>query len=426
MEALILILFIAGYAAIAFENSILISKAAAALITGIGCWAIYFLHAGNPEASLHLLEPQVAEIAQILFFLIGAMTIVELVDIHGGFDIFIRMLQVRSKVTLLWLISFIAFFLAAVIGNLPTAIVTVSILSKLVEDRKDRLVLAGMIVIAANAGGAWSPIGDVTTTMLWIKDKFTATSVMAHLILPSLVCLLVPLGIVSLKMKGKVATRMPAETDPEFNVTEVQKRIVLALGLGGMLLVPAFKVLTHLPPFMGMLLVLGLLWVVTEIMHKKIRDKFKEKLSPAYALERIDIPSILFFLGILLAVGALQVSGLLGGLAGWLDQALPDRNLVVVSIGIFSAVVDNVPLVAGAIQMYNPADYPDLATQDHPFWQFLSYCAGTGGSILIIGSAAGVAVMGMERIEFFWYLKRISWLALIGYFAGAGVFLLLG
>jgi Na+/H+ antiporter NhaD/arsenite permease-like protein len=426
VSILILILFIAGYAAIAFENSILISKAAAALLTGIGCWTIYIIHSGNPEAALHLLEPQVAEIAQILFFLIGAMTIVELIDIHGGFDIFTRMLQVRSKVALLWVISFIAFILAAVIGNLPTAIVTISILSKLIDDRKDRMLLAGMIIIAANAGGAWSPIGDVTTTMLWIKDKFTATSVMAHLFLPSLVCLLVPLGMVSLWMKGKVVTRMPAEADPEFNVTEGQKRLVLALGLGGMLLVPLFKVLTHLPPFMGMLFVLGLLWVVTETMHKKIRDKFQEKLSPAYALERIDIPSLLFFLGILLAVGSLQVSGLLGGLASWLDQTLPDRRMVVVSIGLFSAVVDNVPLVAGAIQMYNPADYPMLDTPDNPFWQFLSYCAGTGGSILIIGSAAGVAVMGMERIEFFWYLKRISWLALAGYLAGAAVFLVMG
>jgi NhaD family Na+/H+ antiporter len=425
MEFLILIVFIAGYVAIAFEHSLMVSKAATALLMGVLCWTIHIVYSGNPELALHQLEPQIAEIAQILFFLIGAMTIVELIDVHGGFDILTKAIRTRSKVWLLWIIAFVAFFLSAVLDNLTTAIVMVSLLGKLIDDRKDRLLFAGIVVIAANAGGAWSPIGDVTTTMLWIKDKFTPLSIIANLILPSLVSLIVPVAVASLWLKGKVAPPERIESDEEFDISEGQKRLVLGLGLFGLVFVPIFKVITHLPPFMGMMLVLGMLWVVTELMHKKKRDKFKEKLSPANALERIDIPSMLFFLGILLAVGALQVSGILGGLAASLDTHLPNRNLVVLMIGLLSAVVDNVPLVAGAIQMYDPVHYPDLAVENHPFWQFLAYCAGTGGSILIIGSAAGVAVMGMERIEFFWYVKRISWLALLGYFAGAGVFLLM-
>lgn len=450
MEILILTVFIAGYISIAFEHSLMVNKAASALITGVLCWTIYVFATGDAHHALHALEPQIAEIAQILFFLIGAMTIVELIDIHGGFDIVSRAIRTTSKTQLLWILSILTFFFSAVLDNLTTSIVMVSLIGKLIDDRKDRLMFAGVIVIAANSGGAWSPIGDVTTTMLWIKDKITPATVIANLIVPSIVSMVIPVTILSFWLKGKVHpssrkdahleteglqddlnTWLKGESDPtiasteaEFNVTEGQKILILTLGLGGLIFVPIFKVFSHLPPFMGMMLCLGVLWIVTEVMHKKKRDKFKERFSPAHALERIDIPSMLFFLGILLAVGALQVSGLLGNLASWLDHSLPDRNVVVVIIGVLSAVVDNVPLVSGAIQMYNPTDYPELGI-NHPFWQFLAYCAGTGGSILIIGSAAGVAVMGIERIEFFWYVKRISWLALVGYFAGAGIFLLM-
>jgi Na+/H+ antiporter NhaD/arsenite permease-like protein len=296
-------------------------------------------------------------------------------------------------------------------------------LGKIIEDRKDRLLFAGIVVIAANAGGAWSPIGDVTTTMLWIDDKISAVSVMANLILPSIVSLVVPLLVLSFTMKGNLSdVKMADDRGPE--VSSGQKITILALGLGGLIFVPVFKIVTHLPPFMGMMLSLGLLWAVTELMHKDRKDKFKEVLSPSHALERIDTPSMLFFMGILLAVGALQVAGILGNLAAWLDSTLPNRDVVVVMIGLLSSIVDNVPLVAGAIEMYPIDQYPELG-MDAGFWHFLAYCAGTGGSVLIIGSAAGVAVMGIEKVEFFWYLKKISWLALLGYFAGAGVYLLM-
>lgn len=404
----------------------------------------------NPESTLHALELQVAEIAQILFFLIGAMTIVELIDVHGGFDLLTKAIRTRKKVVLLWIIGLLTFFLSAALDNLTTAIVMVSLIGKLIDARKDRLLFAGIIIIAANSGGAWSPIGDVTTTMLWIKEKFTPIAIMSNLFIPSIVSLLAPLAVLSFWVKGTIKPPLAVQTDDsletqknlsawlkghpgstegpknaELEIKNGQKISVLVLGLVCLIFVPVFKLVTHLPPFMGMMLSLGVMWTVTEIMHKKAQDDFKEKFSPANALERIDIPSMLFFLGILLAVGALQVSGVLGGLAEWLDANLPNRNSVVVMIGLLSAVVDNVPLVSGAIQMYDPVHYPELATPNHPFWQFLAYCAGTGGSVLIIGSAAGVAVMGIERVEFFWYVKRISWLALLGYFAGVGVFLLM-
>lgn len=423
MEALILVIFVLGYIAIAFEHPLKVNKAAAALVTGVLTWTIVVLGEADSHAALHHLEGHVSEIAQILFFLIGAMTIVELIDIHGGFEVMTNQIKTRKKVKLLWVISLITFFLSAALDNLTTSIVMVSLLSKLIEDRKDRLLFAGIVVIAANAGGAWSPIGDVTTTMLWIDDKITAGTTVVNLIIPSLISLVVPLGVLSFMLKGNLSeTKTHEETGPE--VTDAQKLTVLILGLGGLLFVPVFKIVTHLPPFMGMMLSLGLLWATTELMHKNRKDKFKEVLSPAHALERIDTPSMLFFLGILLAVGALQVSGILGDLAGWLDNSLPNRNVVVIMIGLLSSIVDNVPLVAGAIEMYPIDQYPDLGV-DAPFWQFLAYCAGTGGSVLIIGSAAGVAVMGIEKVEFFWYLKKISWLALIGYFAGAGAYLLM-
>ena len=445
METLILVIFVLGYIAIAFEHPLKINKAASALLTGVICWTIYILGAdqlvpgletyaeylkhaepgdGNPmHFVLHELGYHVDEIAQILFFLIGAMTIVELVDIHGGFDVITRNIRTKNKVKLMWLICFLTFFLSAALDNLTTSIVMVSLLSKIMEDRKTKLLFAGMIVIAANSGGAWSPIGDVTTTMLWIDDKITAPVIIVNTILPSLVSLLAPLAILSFTLKGEVSTPHKQGEDDELT-SEREKRLVLFLGVAGLVFVPVFKIITHLPPFMGMMFSLGILWAATELLNKSKRDKFKERLSPAHALERIDTSSMLFFLGILLAVGALQVSGLLAELALWLDNTIPNREITVTAIGLLSSIVDNVPLVAGAIEMYPESGYPELGT-DATFWQYLAYCAGTGGSVLIIGSAAGVAVMGIEKVEFFWYLKRISWLALVGYFAGAGVFLLM-
>jgi len=438
METLILVIFVLGYLAIAFEHPLKINKAASALFTGVVCWTIYILSAdalvpgteGFIEYNathgatdplhyvIHELGYHVDEIAQILFFLIGAMTIVELVDIHGGFEVITRRIRTRKKVQLLWIITILTFFLSAALDNLTTSIVMVSLLSKIMQDRKDRLFFAGMIVIAANSGGAWSPIGDVTTTMLWIDDKITAPVIIVNTILPSLVSLLAPLALLSFTLKGEV--NPPENADEGIEVTEEwEKRLVLILGVGGLVFVPVFKIWTHLPPFMGMMLSLSILWGATELLNKGKRDKFKEKLSPAHALERIDTPSMLFFLGILLAVGVLQVSGMLAELAGWLDNTIPNRNITVTAIGLLSSIVDNVPLVAGAIEMY-----PSIETDAH-FWQYLAYCAGTGGSVLIIGSAAGVAVMGIEKVEFFWYLRKISLLALLGYFAGAGVFLLM-
>lgn len=445
METLILVVFVLGYMAIAFEHPLKINKAASALLTGVICWTIYilaanelvpgldsyseFLHHAEPGDAnplhfvLHELGVHVDEIAQILFFLIGAMTIVELVDIHGGFDVITRNIKTTNKVRLIWMISILTFFLSAALDNLTTSIVMVSLLSKLMEDRKTKLLFAGIIVIAANSGGAWSPIGDVTTTMLWIDDKITAPVIIVNTFIPSLVSLLAPLLILTFTVKGNV-TIPPKEVNKEEVTSEGEKRLVLILGVLGLVFVPVFKIVTHLPPFMGMMFSLGIIWAATELLNKSKRDKFKEKLSPAHALERIDTSSMLFFLGILLAVGALQVSGLLGGLAHWLDTNIPDRDITVTAIGLLSSIVDNVPLVAGAIEMYPISEYPELPT-DATFWQYLAYCAGTGGSVLIIGSAAGVAVMGIEKVEFFWYLKRISWLALIGYFAGAGVFQLM-
>lgn len=443
METLILVIFVLGYVAIAFEHPLKINKAASALLTGVLCWTIYILGAdtlvpgletyaeylkhdshGDPmHFVLHELGYHVDEIAQILFFLIGAMTIVELVDIHGGFEVITRRIKTTNKVKLLWIITILTFFLSAALDNLTTSIVMVSLLGKIMSDRKDILFYAGMIVIAANSGGAWSPIGDVTTTMLWIDDKITAPVIIVNTIVPSLVSLIVPLLILSFTLKGEVTP--PEHSHDEEDITEEwEKRLVFLLGVGGLIFVPVFKIVTHLPPFMGMMLSLSILWGVTELLNKNKRDKFKERLSPAHALERIDTPSMLFFLGILLAVGALQVSGMLAELAHWLDTQIPNRDITVTAIGLLSSIVDNVPLVAGAIEMYPEAQYPELGT-DAGFWQYLAYCAGTGGSVLIIGSAAGVAVMGIQKVEFFWYLKRISWLALIGYFAGAGTFLLM-
>jgi Na+/H+ antiporter NhaD/arsenite permease-like protein len=424
LEALILIIFVIGYIAIAFEHPLKVNKAASALLAGVLTWTVYIV--AEPQLSHEIQESlahHVAEIAQILFFLLGAMTIVELVDVHGGFEVITNGIRTKNKVKLLWIIGLVTFFMSAVLDNLTTAIVMVSLLSKLIDDKQERMLFAGIIVIAANSGGAWSPIGDVTTTMLWIGEKISPTVIIINTIVPSLVSLLVPLGIASLMVKGEVR---PPQSSHHHDVltTSSEKTIVLLVGLGGLIFVPAFKLLTHLPPFMGMMLSLGLLWIVVERLGTRKDDEAKNKLSPAKALERIDTPSVLFFLGILLAVGGLQVSGLLTDAAHWLDANIPNRNVVNLSIGLLSAVVDNVPLVAGAIEMYPHNLYPELG-MDAFFWQFLAFTAGTGGSILIIGSAAGVATMGLAGIEFFWYVKRVSLLALAGFTAGALVFLLM-
>lgn len=420
MVTLLLIIFAVGYLAIAAEHSININKAASALLTAVLCWTVYIVMAGD----IHLVGEQLAhhlgELSGILFFLLGAMTIVELIDAHDGFEVITSRIQTTSKRKLLWIICLLAFFLSAVLDNLTTTIVMVSLVRKLFADRNDKLLFAGMIVIAANAGGAWSPIGDVTTTMLWIGGQITALNIIGKLIIPSLVCLFIPLLIVSVRIKGNA--EKPARDTAAIPVTTTpfQRNLVFCLGVGILLFVPVFKTLTHLPPFMGMLFGLGLLWVVLEMIHHERDDANKGALSVQGALQKIDTPSILFFLGILLAIAALQSTGILATLANLLDNHLGNQDLIILSIGALSAIVDNVPLVAATMGMYDIQTYPP----DSYLWEFIAYCAGTGGSMLIIGSAAGVAAMGLEKIDFFWYLKKIGWLAAIGYLAGAGVYIL--
>ena len=344
------------------------------------------------------------------------MTIVELIDAHHGFRFVTDRIKAQNKVGLLWLLSFVTFFLSAILDNLTTAIVMVSLLRKLIYKEDERKFFAGMVIIAANAGGAWSPIGDVTTTMLWIGGQITASAIIVNTFLSSLVCLVVPLVALSFSLKGNIE-KAKVSHDEE---TPKGGLVMLLVGVGGLIFVPAFKTITHLPPYMGILLALGVLWVVSEIIDSKADENIKKKLSPVAALARIDTASILFFLGILLAIGSLQATHVLTHLAQWLDQNIGHLDLIVMAIGAASAVIDNVPLVAASMGMYDLASYPT----DHKLWEFMAYCAGTGGSMLIIGSAAGVAVMGMEKIEFGWYMKKIGLLAALGYFAGAGVYLL--
>jgi Na+/H+ antiporter NhaD/arsenite permease-like protein len=420
MEILLVLTFVLGYAAIAFEHPININKAASALITGVLCWTIYILMGNDHHEVNHQLLEQMGELSGILFFLLGAMVIVELVDAHDGFQVITDRIKTDSPRVLLWTIGFITFFLSAVLDNLTTTIVMISLLRKIVKDHNDRLFYAGIIVIAANAGGAWSPIGDVTTTMLWIGGQITTGGILKHVVLPSIACLVVPLLYLNWKMKVPPPTLPePKELKP-LKTSVSERNVVFALGVGGLLFVPVFKTFTHLPPFMGILIVLGVLWTVTELLHHKKNVEEKGHLTVVHALQKVDAASVLFFLGILLAIGALGAAGLLTHLAEWLDKTIGNQNVIVVAIGLLSAVVDNVPLVAAGMGMYPLEQFP----QDHSFWLFLAYCAGTGGSCLIIGSAAGVAAMGMERINFLWYLKKISLLALLGYFAGVAVYLL--
>jgi Na+/H+ antiporter NhaD/arsenite permease-like protein len=454
MYILMLIIFVVGYTAIALEHNIGIDKAASALVTGILCWTVYVLGAMNivdfdaiPHAIMGLFEEEgiaynkheiithyvteyqilehLAEISSILFFLIGAMTIVELIDAHEGFAVITDRIKTRNKVKLLWIVSIITFFLSAALDNLTTTIVMVSLLRKLIQDQKQRWFFAGVIVIAANAGGAWSPIGDVTTTMLWIGGQITTAKIIVGIIIPSIVCMVVPLLYLSARLKGNVVrprkeSTLEHYTDP---TSKFERNFVFFAGLFGLLLVPVYKTITHLPPFMGMMLSLGMLWLLTDILHKSKNLEFRRKYSVIGAIRKIDMPSVLFFLGILLAVGGLQSAGHLGQLAQGLDNSIGTgeaRGVFTVSmiIGILSAIVDNVPLVAASMGMY-PLATEGFFMQDGLFWEFLAYCAGTGGSALIIGSAAGVAAMGIENISFGWYLKHISLLAILGYLAGA-------
>lgn len=453
MEFIVLAIFVLGYLFIALEHTIHIDKAASALLTGTICWGLFVVGVHEVPAHLatdfaayaaefngtsaqalhhffeHRLLHHMEDISSILFFLLGAMTIVELVDAHEGFSVITDRIKTSNKVKLIWILSLLTFFFSAVLDNLTTSIVMVSLLRKLIDDKETRWVFAGIVIIAANAGGAWSPIGDITTTMLWIGNQLTSDVIITNLIVPSLACLVVPLGILSVTMKGEVK-RPEVKKDEKDPTTPGERKLVFFMGVAGLLFVPVFKTVTHLPPFMGMMLSLGMMWVITEIIHRSKNHEDRDQLSVIGVLRKIDAASVLFFLGILLAVASLQEIGHLITAAGWLRDAMGDVYAINVVIGFLSAIVDNVPLVAASMGMYDIAPaastgWEGYFVQNGIFWQFLAYCAGTGGSALIIGSAAGVAVMGLERIDFIWYMKKISLLAIAGYLAGAGVFWLM-
>lgn len=426
MYTLMIALFVLGYAAIAFEHSIKIDKAASALITGVVLWTVYVFGGADLHTVEHQLLEHVSEIASILFFLLGAMTIVEVVDAHQGFSIITDRIRTTKPIALLWTLGILTFFLSSVLDNLTTAIVMVSLIRKLISEQKMRWIFGGIVIIAANAGGAWSPIGDVTTTMLWIGGFVSTGNLMTFIFLPSIAVLVTPLIYLSFTLKGEIQRPELAERSEHSSVSQKEKMTALLFGIGGLLFVPVFKTVTHLPPFMGMMFSLAVLWVVTDLMHRRKIDAVRNELGLLGVIRRIDTPSVLFFLGILLAVASLQTAGQLKDLASGLDQTFDTTTQIGVYlvggiIGVLSAIIDNVPLVAAAMGMYDmvPGTY---FAHDDLFWKYLAFTAGTGGSILIIGSAAGVAVMGLEKIPFGWYLKKISFLALIGYLAGIAVF----
>ena len=422
MLPILVSIFVLCYLAIAMEHPLRVSKSASALVGAGLLWTIYAFGLGDVHALTEQLGESVLVTARIVFFLMGAMTIVEVVDAHNGFELITSRIRTTSLARLMWLIGLVTFVLSAILDNLTTAIVMVSLLPKLLDKHEDRLFFAGIVVIAANSGGAWSPIGDVTTTMLWIGGQVTTVGIIKALWLPSLVSLLVPLAVTAYLLRGRQVE--PPDRNPDdvgHRTPPFERNLMFFLGLGILVAVPAFKSITHLPPFMGILLGLGVLWLVGDLLHRNKDDQDKERLTLAHALSRIDMGSILFFVGILLAVATLEHTGVLVSLAGWLDRTVGRQDLIVLIIGIASAIVDNVPLVAASMGMYSLSTYPS----DHFLWEFLAYCAGTGGSILIIGSAAGVAAMGLERIQFGWYIRHISALALLGYLAGAGTYLVL-
>ncbi|MBP9925982.1 MAG: sodium:proton antiporter NhaD [Cyclobacteriaceae bacterium] len=430
MVTFVILVFVVGYLAIALEHPIKINKTASALLTGVICWTLYALFSGNSiELIGEQLNHHLGQISAILFFLMGAMTIVELVDAYQGFKIITDRINTKDPKKLLWIICIVTFFLSAILDNLTTSIVMVSLIRKLVPNKQMRLFFAGMIVIAANAGGAWSPIGDVTTTMLWMGGQISSGNIIITLFIPSVVCMVIPLIYLQFTLKGELGTHAENHNTNTGgthhhggNGAPVRgATTMLIMGVAGLISVPIFKTITHLPPYIGMLLALGVLWVVSELINPDMDEADKRPYTAAGALARIDVPSILFFLGILLAVSALESMEILNHFAGWLDTTLGDQRIIITLVGILSAIVDNVPLVAASMGMYDINVYH----QDHLIWEYLAYCAGTGGSILIIGSAAGVAVMGMEKIDFIWYLKKISLLAMLGYFAGAIIYLLI-
>lgn len=474
MLTLIIAIFIIGYLMIALEHPLKINKAASALLTGTILWVLYIMNAPDFEslvssdgfksfvqdphaAGLSLLEQcqqyivehqiliSIGEICQTLIFLIGAMIIVELVDVHGGFEFITNRITTRKARSLLIMISVLTFFMSSVLDNLTTSIVMIMLIRKIIADQKTRWLFGSMIIIAANSGGAWSPIGDVTTIMLWIKGNISTSETIPHLILPSLVSMFVPLFLMARQLKGSVESpiqegRMENNstccTDEFFILAHRERLYIFILGILCLLFVPVFKMITHLPPFMGVMIGVSILWFFTEFIYGKKEDLEEDrKLRVSKVVHRIDGATLLFFLGILLAVEVLRYTGILGAFASWLDDSVGNVFIVNMVIGALSAVVDNVPLVAGAIGMYPVMTEEAVAAsadpiywmnfvQDGTFWQFLAYCAGVGGSMLIIGSAAGVVVMGLEQISFGWYLKRISGLALLGYLAGAFVYIL--
>ncbi|MDO8351587.1 MAG: sodium:proton antiporter NhaD [Gallionella sp.] len=416
----LIVIFIIAYAAIALEHPLKINKSASALIGAGLLWTIYALSIGDAHLVSEQLGESVMGTAQIVFFLMGAMTIVEVVDAHNGFDIITDRIKTAKLSRLMWLVGFVTFFLSAILDNLTTTIVMISLMRKLLSKHDDRLFFAGIIVIAANSGGAWSPLGDVTTTMLWIGGQITSLAIIKGVLLPSLVSMLVPLGITAYVLRGRdVVAPQRVGRAPDLHITIFARNLMFFTGLAILLAVPAFKTVTHLPPFMGILFGLGILWLVGDLVHRHKEEDNKQHLTLVHALSKIDMGSLVFFIGILLSVATLEHTHILTALAQWLDQTVGRQDVIVMIIGIASAIVDNVPLVAASMGMYSLTQYP----ADHFLWEFLAYCAGTGGSILIIGSAAGVAAMGLEKIHFFWYIKKISGLALVGYFSGAAVYL---
>jgi Na+/H+ antiporter NhaD/arsenite permease-like protein len=417
------IIFLLSYAAIALEHPLHVNKTATALIAAGLMWVVFALMSGlSPhEVGHEKLGHTLVEVGQIVFFLMGAMTIVELIDIHNGFDIITKRIKTLKLSTLMFQIGIATFFLSAVLDNLATTIVMCSLIKKILGNKNDRLLFAGLIVITANAGGAWSPIGDVTTTMLWVADRISALTVIYQVFIPSVIAAAVPLLVVTNSLKGKsveppktsVGIARHAESTPS------DRNIIFYSGIGVLVSVPIFKTVTHLPPFLGVMFGLGFLWLITDLIHKNKTSQEKDQFSLAHALSKIDMSSIVFFIGILLAVATLEHSQILPNLAKWLESTLGNTALIIAIIGIMSSLVDNVPMVAASIKMFDLGIHP----KDSFLWQFLAFCAGTGGSILIIGSAAGLAAMGMEKINFIWYMKKISFLALIGYIAGAIVFI---
>ena len=440
----IIVVFILGYMAIALEHPLKVDKTASALFLGMLLWTMYAVGvlSGDifPDRNMDLLNGSIIEhmgdISEILFFLIGAMTIVELIDVHGGFSIITERITTRKKRKLLWLLCFVTFFMSAVLDNLTTSIVMIMLLRKLISEQKERWIFGSMIVIAANSGGAWSPIGDITTIMLWVRGNVTTEGLLSNILLPSIVSMLVPLAIISTRLDKAVLPPVAISATGNDTVTKSDKNRFFIFGVVSLLLVPVFKSLTHLPPFIGVLFFLSLLWIYTEYYYNNKTVNKEREYRILRVLSRIDIPTILFFLGILMAVAVLQETGILANMALYLDKKVHNVYIINIVLGILSSIVDNVPLVAAAMGMYPLADPAALSSlpaaeaayamnfvQDGIFWEFLSYCAGVGGSMLIIGSAAGVVVMGFEKINFIWYLKNISLLALLGYLAGAAFYI---